>query len=205
MNPDYVFAGSTHTISEKLVEYLIEPFSSISVILIIIVMFSNTYILRKLWKIKEKDYVTLLNIITLGIYVSMSIISAVLVSRLGPHGTLNIDDCDTKYMFLPKILFNIVAVINIIVFIIGMFTKIQKNIEYNKTVKRGYYAEAKEKDINNEKKTKPNPKNEKSMLDSIALFIKKQAEKIDEQKIKEKVNQFANILRNLINRIGNKE
>ncbi len=144
MNPQYVAANEVHTIPEKLSEYLIEPFTNFGILICLIIMFANIYMFRKLWKIKRRDYIEVINLFTIGIYIVFSIISAVLVSRLGPHGVLLEDDCDKAYMTFPRALFSIVIAINIIYFVINLVTKLKKDKEYSENVKRGYFAEEKE-------------------------------------------------------------
>ena len=117
MNPDFVAAGFVHTIPEKLYEYFMQPLTNITVILVLVIMCANTYMFKKLWKIRTKDYMIIINMLTLGIYLFMGIISAVLVSRLGPHGKISIDDCDKLYMTIPRVIFFIVAAINIVYFV----------------------------------------------------------------------------------------
>ncbi len=198
MNPEYLAASTVHTIPEKLEEYFLLPFTNFLVILIIIIMFSNVYMFRKLWKIKSKDYITLINLITIGIYVVFGIISSVLVSRLGPHGTLRADDCDTVYMFIPRAMFVIVSIINIIYFIINIFTKLKKDKEYKETLERGYFAEENKNDTNEDSE------NHKTNNVNIPSFIDNIKEKVDIDEIKSKVNHVTENVKDLINRKNDK-
>lgn len=188
MNPEYMAAGITHTIPEKLFEYFAYPLTNIFIILILVIMFANPYMLRKLWRIKTKDYITVLNVIAIGIYCVVSVISAVLVSRLGLHGTLAADDCDKMYMMIPRGLFVIAAVINIIEFVMGIISKVNKDKEYEENVKRGYFAE----EDNKRQKTV----DFKNILDSISSLT---------EDVKDKVNQVTEDVKDLINNRNNKE
>ena len=190
MNSQYIAAGFVHTIPNKLGEYFIEPFSNILIILSLIIMFSNIYMFRKLRKIKFRDYIELANIITIGIYIVFAVISAALVSRLGPHGNLYIDDCDLKYMFIPRTLFVIVAIINVICFIINIVTKVKKDKEYRETQERGYFAEER---TDEEKQIQAhNHINVSSFIDNIK-------EKIDVDGIKDKVNSVTEEIKDMVN------
>lgn len=189
MNPQYIAAGFVHTIPNKLGEYFIGPFSNILVILSLIIMFSNIYMFRKLRKIKFRDYIELANVITIGIYIVFAVISAVLVSRLGPHGNLYIDDCDLKYMFIPRTLFVIVAIINVICFVINIVTKIMKDNKEKETISRGYYAEE-----NENRQTNENKRNE-----NVSSFIDNIKQKIDVDVIKDKVNSVTEDIKDMVN------
>ena len=198
MNPSYVAASITHTVYEKLTEYLVTPFTNIFFILVIIIMFVNAYMFRKLWKIKKRDYMLISNIVVIGIYFVFSVMSAILVSRLGPHGTLKADDCDKMYMLIPRTLFIITAVINLIYFIINIYTKLKKDKEYEETLKRGYYAEKEERP-----EIEETPKEKKHIdLSSISGNIK---EKIDTESIKEKLDDAVETVKSFIDKKGNKE
>lgn len=197
MNPGYVAASITHTVQGKLTEYLITPFTNLFVILILIIMFVNIYMFRKLWKMKKRDYMLITNVTVIGVYAVFSVISAVLVSRLGPHGTLKADDCDTLYMFIPRALFVITAVVNIVYFIVNICIKLKKDKEYEETVKRGYYAEESIKEDDDE------PKERKHIdLSGISENIK---EKIDTDSIKEKVDSAVETVKSFIDKKVNKE
>ena len=189
MNPQYIAAGFVHTIPDKLGEYFIEPFSNILVILSLVIMFSNVYMFRKLRKIKYRDYIELANLITIGIYIVFAIISAVLVSRLGPHGNLYVDDCDLKYMFLPRTLFIIIAIINVICFVINIITKIVKDNKEKEVVARGYYA-----DENETRQTNEDKRNE-----NISSFIDNIKQKIDIDVIMDKVNSVTEDIKDRVN------
>ena len=143
MNPQYMSASFVHTVPEKLSEYFIYPFTNIFIIISLVMMFANVYMFRKLRKIKKRDYIEVLNLFTIGIYIVFSIISSVLVSRLGPHGTLMTDDCDRIYMIIPRTLFVFVAIVNVIFFVVNILTKLKKDKEYKETNERGYFAEEK--------------------------------------------------------------
>ena len=207
MNPEYVAANFVHTIPEKLTEYLLEPFTDIFVILVLIIMFANMYMLKKLWKIKARDYITILNVLTLCVYISVSIISAVLVSRLGPHGVLAKDECDKFYMILPRALFLITAIINVIECIMNIFTKIKKDKEYKETVERGYFAEETTNENNEKKETenKSQSANKLNIVDNITSFAEELKDRIDIDGIKSKVNQGIEDLKELINKRNDKE
>lgn len=195
MNPSYVAADITHTVPERLSAYLISPLTNLLVIVTLVIMFVNVYMFRKLWKMKKRDYMLVTNIIVIGIYIVFSIISSVLVSRLGPHGTLTKDDCDYIYMLIPRVLFLITAFINIIYFISNICVKYKKDKEYEETVKRGYFAE--------ETREEKQPKEEKHFdLSSVTENIK---EKIDVEEIKEKVSDFTENIKEVINKKVNKE
>lgn len=199
MNPEYIAANLVHTIPEKLSEYFLEPFTNFAVIICLIIMFANIYMFRKLWNIKRRDYMLVTNIATIGIYIVFGIISAVLVSRLGPHGTLTIDDCDKMYMFIPRTLFTIVTVINIIYFIINLVTKLKKDKEYNETVKRGYFAED-----NRELETEEKEKQSTNHID-ISSLVGNIKEKIDIDEIKDKVNNITENVKDIINKKSKNE
>ena len=203
MNPEYIAAGFVHTIPERLSEYFLEPLTNIFIILILIIMFANTYMLRKLWKIKTKDYMTIINIVTVGIYSVMAIISSVLVSRLGPHGKVALDDCDKAYMSIPRLLFIVVAIINIIYFIVNICTKAKKNKEYKETLERGYYAE----DTTNDdyEKTEKKSSEHKNIMDSVSSLAEEIKEKVDFDGIKDKVSQVTEDVKELINKKNDKE
>lgn len=195
MNPSYIAASITHTVPERLTTYLISPLTNLLVIFALVIMFVNVYMFRKLWKMKKRDYMLVANVTVICIYVVFSIITAVLVSRLSPHGTLTKDDCDSVYMFIPRMLFLITAGINVIYFIANIYTKFKKDKEYEKTVQRGYYAE--------ETREEKQPKEEKHFeLSSVTENIK---EKIDVEKIKEKVNNLTENVKEIINNKINKE
>ena len=203
MNPEYISAGITHTIPEKLFEYFVTPFTDWYVVLMLIIMFANMYMLKKLRKIRARDYITLINIITLGIYFVFSIISAVLVCRLGPHGNLKLDLCDSKYMLFPILLFYLVGVINIIECIVNVVTKIKKDKKYNETMQRGYYAEENERYSDDEEES--NSASQKNIIDSISSFAENVKEKINVDGIKDKVNQVTEDVKDLINNKNNKD
>lgn len=197
MNPSYIAASITHTVQEKLTEYLITSFTNLFVILILVIMFVNIYMFRKLWKMKKRDYMLITNVTVIGVYAVFSVISAVLVSRLGPHGTLKADDCDTLYMFIPRALFVITAVVNIVYFIVNICIKLKKDKEYEETVKRGYYAEESIKEDDYE------PKERKHIdLFGMSENIK---EKIDTDSIKEKVDSAVETVKSFIDKKVNKE
>ena len=198
MNPSYIAASITHTVQEKLTEYLITPFTNLFVILILIIMFVNIYMFRKLWKMKKRDYMLITNVTVIGIYAVFSVISAVLVSRLGPHGTLKADDCDTLYMFIPRTLFVITAVVNIVYFIVNIYIKLKKDKEYEETVKRGYYAEEKESIEDDDE-----PKERKHI--DLSGFSENIKEKIDTDSIKEKVDSAVETVKSFIDKKVNKE
>ena len=199
MNPGFMAAGYVHTIPEKLVEYFAKPFTNLFVIFVLVIMFANTYMFKKLWKIKAKDYMIVINIVTIGIYVFMAVISAVLVSRLGPHGNLKGDDCDLGYMFIPRICFYVVSAINILYFVINLFTKLKKDKYEQDTIKRGYFAEENEETGDEEGSEKLEDKKSNINLDisSIAKNIK---DKIDLESVKDKVSEFTDNVRDLINK-----
>lgn len=197
MNPSYIAASITHTVQEKLTEYLITPFTNLFVIFILIIMFVNIYMFRKLWKMKKRDYMLITNVTVIGVYAVFSIISAVLVSRLGPHGTLKADDCDTLYMFIPRALFVITAVVNIVYFIVNICIKLKKDKEYEETVKRGYYAEESIKEDDDEPK-------ERKHID-LSGFSENIKEKIDTDSIKEKVDSAVETVKSFIDKKVNKE
>lgn len=205
MNLEYVAAGFVHTIPDKLSEYFLEPLTNIFTILILIIMFANTYMLRKLWKIKTKDYITLINTITLGIYSVISIISAVLVSRLGPHGKVAADECDFTYMVIPRGLFCIVAIINVLYFITNIFTKVKKDKEYKETVERGYYAEETSNKFTTEDDSQPKSVNQRNIIHNISSFAEDIKEKVDFDSIRDKVSQVTEDVKDLINNRNNKE
>lgn len=205
MNPEYIAAGFVHTIPERLSEYFLEPLTNIFIILILIIMFANTYMLRKLWKIKTKDYITLVNVITLGIYSVMSIISAVLVSRLGPHGKVALDDCDKLYMTIPRVLFWIVAIVNIVYFIVNICTKARKDKEYEKTIERGYYAEEETSSVDDKNEVKSSEEKNINIMDSILSFTENIKERVDLEEIKDKINQVTEDVKDLINKKNDKD
>lgn len=192
MNPQYMAAGFVHNIPGKLSEYFLNPFTNILVIISLIAMLANVYMFRKLRKIKKRDYIEVINLFTLGIYAVFSIISSVLVSRLGPHGNLYKDDCDYMYMILPRTLFMIVATLNVIYFVINIITKLIKDKEYDETVKRGYFAEDKKREKANEDKEKANHINRKSFIDNIK-------DKFDMDEVKDKVNNITEDIKEIIN------
>lgn len=193
MNPEFVAANYVHTIPEKLSEYFMEPFTNFIVILILVIMFTNIYMFRKLRKIRKRDYIEVLNICTLGIYAVFAIISSVLVSRLGPHGTLTVDNCDKVYMLIPKTLFSIVAIINVIYFVINIITKLKKDKEYKETEARGYFAE--------ERTSKETEEKEEKYRNSINVtsFIDNIKEKIDVDEIKDKVSNITENIKEIVN------
>ena len=197
MNPSYIAASITHTVQEKLTEYLITPFTNLFVILILVIMFVNIYMFRKLWKMKKRDYMIITNVTVIGVYAAFSVISAVLVSRLGPHGTLKADDCDTLYMFIPRALFVITAVVNIVYFIVNICIKLKKDKEYEETIKRGYYAEESIKEDDDEPK-------ERKHID-LSGFSENIKEKIDTDSIKEKVDSAVETVKSFIDKKVNKE
>ena len=197
MNPSYIAASITHTVQEKLTEYLITPFTNLFVILILVIMFVNIYMFRKLWKMKKRDYMIITNVTVIGVYAVFSVISAVLVSRLGPHGTLKADDCDTLYMFIPLALFVITAVVNIVYFIVNICIKLKKDKEYEETIKRGYYAEESIKEDDDEPK-------ERKHID-LSGFSENIKEKIDTDSIKEKVDSAVETVKSFIDKKVNKE
>lgn len=197
MNPSYIAASITHTVQEKLTEYLITPFTNLFVILILVIMFVNIYMFRKLWKMKKRDYMIITNVTVIGVYAVFSVISAVLVSRLGPHGTLKADDCDTLYMFIPRALFVITAVVNIVYFIVNICIKLKKDKEYEETIKRGYYAEESIKEDDDEPK-------ERKHID-LSGFSENIKEKIDTDSIKEKVDSAVETVKSFIDKKVNKE
>lgn len=197
MNPSYIAASITHTVQEKLTEYLITPFTNLFVILILVIMFVNIYMFRKLWKMKKRDYMIITNVTVIGVYAVFSVISAVLVSRLGPHGTLKADDCDTLYMFIPRALFVITAVVNIVYFIVNICIKLKKDKEYEETIKRGYYAEGSIKEDDDEPK-------ERKHID-LSGFSENIKEKIDTDSIKEKVDSAVETVKSFIDKKVNKE
>jgi len=199
MNPEYIAAHLVHTIPEKLSEYFLEPFTNFGIIICLIIMFTNIYMFRKLWKIKRRDYMLITNIAAIGTYIVFGIISAVLVSRLGPHGTLTIDDCDKIYMLIPRTFFIIVAVINIIYFIINLVTKLNKDKEYNETLKRGYFAEDNREIETEEKETKNT-----NHID-ISSLVGNIKEKIDIDEIKDKVNNITEDVKDIINKKSKSE
>ena len=193
MNPEYIAANLVHTIPEKLSEYFLEPFTNFIVIFCLTMMFANVYMFRKLRNIKARDYMLVINIVTIGIYSVFGIISAVLVSRLEPHGTLTLDDCDKTYMFIPRTLFVIVSVINSIYFIVNLITKLKKDKEYNETVKRGYYAEE-----NHLRQTEDKENKHTNHID-MSSFVDNIKEKIDIEGIKDKVNHITEDVKDIIN------
>ena len=197
MNPSYIAASITHTVQEKLTEYLITPFTNLFVILVLVIMFVNIYMFRKLWKMKKRDYMIITNVTVIGVYAVFSVISAVLVSRLGPHGTLKADDCDTLYMFIPRALFVITAVVNIVYFIVNICIKLKKDKEYEETIKRGYYAEESIKEDDDEPK-------ERKHID-LSGFSENIKEKIDTDSIKEKVDSAVETVKSFIDKKVNKE
>lgn len=197
MNPSYIAASITHTVQEKLTEYLITPFTNLFVILILVIMFVNIYMFRKLWKMKKRDYMIITNVTVIGVYAVFSVISAVLVSRLGPHGTLKADDCDTLYMFIPRVLFVITAVVNIVYFIVNICIKLKKDKEYEETIKRGYYAEESINEDDDEPK-------ERKHID-LSGFSENIKEKIDTDSIKEKVDSAVETVKSFIDKKVNKE
>lgn len=184
MNPQYISAGFIHTVPGKLMEYFVYPFTNISIIISLVMMFANVYMFRKLRKIKKRDYIEVLNLFTIGIYIVFSIISAVLVARLGPHGTLTLDDCDKGYMFIPKTLFIVVAIVNVIFFIVNILTKLKKDKEYRKTNERGYFAEE---------------KTSEDIEEHGGNFIDNIKNKFDVDEIKDKVNNITEDIKNIIN------
>lgn len=188
MNPEFVAANYVHTIPEKLTEYFVSTLSNFFVILILIIMFANIYMFRKLRKIWKKDYIEVINIFTIGIYIMFSILSAILVSRLGPHGTLTVDDCDKVYMFIPKTLFTLVAAVNIIYFVINIITKLKKDNEYKENEERGYFAE---KEIGEETKERKLNIHNHIDVSSVIDNIKDKVSDITED-IKEMVNSKLN-------------
>ena len=188
MNPSYIAASITHTVQEKLTEYLITPFTNLFVILILVIMFVNIYMFRKLWKMKKRDYMIITNVTVIGVYA---------VSRLGPHGTLKADDCDTLYMFIPRALFVITAVVNIVYFIVNICIKLKKDKEYEETIKRGYYAEESIKEDDDEPK-------ERKHID-LSGFSENIKEKIDTDSIKEKVDSAVETVKSFIDKKVNKE
>lgn len=192
MNPQYMAAGFVHTVPEKLSEYFLEPFTDVFVVISLIAMITNIYMFRKLRKIKKRDYIEIINLFTIGIYAVVSIISSVLVSRLGPHGNLYKDDCDYIYMIFPKALFMIVAIINVIYFVINIVTKFKKDKEYKETVERGYFAEERKREETYEDKEKTNHINGMSFIDNIK-------DKIDMDKIKDKISNIAEDAKEMIN------
>lgn len=195
MNPEFVAISITHTVGEKLSEYFIEPFTNVGILFILVVMITNSYMFKKLRKIKSNDYIIIINMITISIYCICSAISAVLVSRLGPHGMLKTDDCDTMYMAFPRLLFIIVSIINIACFVINIVNKIKKDKEYKETIERGYFAE--EQNNNNFKQTK-----EKSHID-LSSYVENIKENIEDLEIKDKVNKVTESVKYLVNK--NKE
>jgi len=199
MNPEFIAANYVHTVPQKLEEYFIEPFYNISIILILVIMFTNVYMFRKLRKIRKRDYIEVVNLFTLGIYAIFSIISAILVSRLGPHGKLAVDDCDKLYMFIPRMLFIIVAIVNIIYFVINIVTKLKKDKEYKETEERGYFAEEKTREEIEEKHS-----NQHNHIDASS-FIDNIKEKFDMDSIKDKVNNITEDIKEIINSKLNKD
>ena len=193
MNPEFVAATYIHTVPEKLAEYFIKPFTNIGIILILVIMFANIYMFKKLRKIRRRDYVEVVNLFTIGIYSMFSIISAILVSRLGPHGTLTTDDCDNIYMFIPKTLFLVIAILNIIYFVINIITKLKKDKEYKDAEERGYFAEEKAIEKTEEKQSETH-----NNID-ISSFIDNIKEKIDMDSIKDKVNNITEDIKEMVN------
>lgn len=191
MNPEFVAASYVHTVPEKLTEYFVEPWTDFGIVLILIIMFANIYMFRKLRKIKRRDYIEIVNLFTIGIYSVCSIISAILVSRLGPHGKLVADDCDKIYMFFPRTLFTIVAIVNVICFVINIWTKLKKDKEYKKAKERGYFAE--ETSEKKEKQTEAH-----NHIDTSS-FIDNIKEKFDMDGIKDKVNNITDDIKEIVN------
>lgn len=190
MNPEFIAADYTHTIPEKLNEYFIKPFTDFRIVLVLIIMFANVYMFRKLRKIKKRDYIEIINLFTLGIYTVISIISAVLVSRLGPHGKVAVDLCDAKYMTIPIILFILVAILNTIYFVINIVTKLKKDKEYKEVEERGYFAEEKTRE---EKQFE-----ERNHID-VSSFIDNIKDKMDMESIKDKVNNITEDIKEMVN------
>lgn len=198
MNPEYISAGIVHTVSERLYAYFLTPLTNILIVFVLIIMIVNGYMFKKLRKIKTKDYMTVVNMITLGVYFVFSVITSVLVSRLGPHGTLAVDDCDKTYMFVPRTLFIVVAIVNVVYCIIDVVTKIKKDREYKETEERGYYTERQEANDEQEDYLKRHEMKASGIdLNSFAENIKS---KIDIDKVKNKVNEFTENVKDMINK-----
>lgn len=185
MNPEFIAANYVHTIPEKLTEYFIEPFTDFRIVLALIIMFANVYMSRKLRRIKRRDYLEIINLFTVGIYCVCSIISAVLVSRLGPHGKVAVDLCDAKYMTIPIILFIIVSIINVVCFIINIITKLKKDKECAETIERGYFAEEKTYEEKNHHVN--------------ASFLGNIKDKIDIDGVKDKVTSITEDIKEMVN------
>ena len=206
MNPSIMAGGFVHTVPEKLYEYFARPLTNITVIFILILMCANTYMFKRLWKIRAKDYMIIINLATLGLYTFMSVISAVLVSRLGPHGSLKGDYCDFNYMAFPIISFYIVAAVNVIYFVVNLFIKLKKDKEEQDAIKRGYFAETDEDDKkSDESETKHENKVNSSINFDISSFAQNIKDKIDLGGVKDKVNEISDSVKDLINKKSNED
>ncbi|MDD2628400.1 MAG: hypothetical protein PHR25_03965 [Clostridia bacterium] len=96
------------TYSEMLIRDLLTPLTNILILFMVIAMFVTPHILRKKRKIKRRDDLIILNTFVICTYILLSMIIAYVVINKSFNQSRD-------YMMIPKIIFCIVGLLNVII------------------------------------------------------------------------------------------
>lgn len=178
-----------HTFLDKFVSYLTYPVSSILGTLCLVIIIGNLVTLKVLKRRNKYVNFCMWDTTVICITVLICGISAFLVSRIGPHGGVKVDDCDKLYILWAKITYATLVITSLISLI--------------KTIYE-YYVDKKAEEalsITEMKKDEENP--------TIENRIDKKGNNLNMQGFKEKIEEMKETVQDKVDEIkdmfGNKD
>lgn len=142
----------------------------------------------------------MINVTLLAITILICGISAFLVSRLGPHGGIRLDNCDKSYIIWAKISYGFMVVINSLSIVVTTWEWYKDKKKLEKYFNSGYKESYKSDENVDQGKKEDNNQGKFSLgLDM----------NIDKDRIKEKASEVKNLVGEKISQIkdmiGNKD
>lgn len=171
-----------HTFLDKFVSYLTYPLSDFFTIMCLAIIIGNLATLKVLKRRNKYVNFFMWDTALVCITILISAISAFLVSRIGPHGGVRIDDCDKSYILWAKITYGAIVITSLTSLIKTIYEhyadkKAEANLNNSEAMQDDEYRE-----IEDRKDKSGNGFNVQSFKEKIEEIKETVQDKVDEIK-----------------------